>query len=83
MPRYHFVVRAHDRTHDELDRMHFPNHEAAREHGHRIVPELREGGYNPENAGSYTTKRNKRSIRSRFEQLRLAPPLLLCLPLHR
>jgi uncharacterized protein DUF6894 len=49
--RYHFVVRAADHTHDDPDGTHFPNHEAAREHGHRIVRELREGGgYNPEDA---------------------------------
>ena len=50
MPRYHFVVRAHDHTHNDLDGTHFPNHEAAREHGHRIVRELREGGYCPDGA---------------------------------
>jgi hypothetical protein len=64
MPRYHFVVRAHDRTHDELDRMHFPNHEAAREHGHRIVRELREGGYNPENAALLIHDETEQTIHS-------------------
>jgi hypothetical protein len=47
---YHFVVHEPDRTHDDPDGTHFPSHEAAREHGYRIVRELREGGYNPANA---------------------------------
>jgi hypothetical protein len=46
MPRYHFVVRAPDHTHDDPDGTHFPNHDTAREHGHRIVRELADGGYN-------------------------------------
>jgi len=33
MPYYHFVVRAPDYTYDDPDGTHFPNHEAAREHG--------------------------------------------------
>jgi hypothetical protein len=50
MPRYHFVVRAPDHTHDDPDGVHLPDHEAARDHGHRIVRELNEGGYHPGNA---------------------------------
>ena len=50
MPRYHFVVHAPDHRHDDPEGVHFPDHEAAREHGHRIVRELREGGYSPEGA---------------------------------
>jgi len=50
MPYYHFVVRAPDYTYDDPDGTHFPNHEAAREHGHRVVRELREDGYDPRNA---------------------------------
>jgi hypothetical protein len=45
MPRYHFVVRVSDHTHDDHEGVHLPNHEAAREHGDRIVRELREDGY--------------------------------------
>jgi len=45
MPRYHFVVSAPEHTHDDSDGAQFPNHEAAREHGHRIVRELTEDGY--------------------------------------
>ena len=59
MPRYHFVVRAPDHTHDDPDGMHLPNHEAATEQAHRIVRELTEDGYRP---GTPLT-------RSRFERL--------------
>jgi hypothetical protein len=45
VPRYHFVVRAPDQTLDDQDGIHFPNHQAAREHGHRIARELREAGH--------------------------------------
>ena len=49
-PRYHFVVRALDHTHDDPDGMHLPNHEAARDQGHRIVRELTEEGCRPGDA---------------------------------
>jgi hypothetical protein len=45
MPRYHFVVRALDQTLDDPDGIHFSTHQAAREHGHRVVRELREEGH--------------------------------------
>lgn len=50
MPRFHFVVREMDHTHDDPDGMDFSNHEFAKEHGHRIVRELSEDGYRPGNA---------------------------------
>ena len=50
LPCYHFVVRAADYTLDDHEGTQFSNHEAAREHGHRIVRELREDGYNPGDA---------------------------------
>ena len=50
MPRYHFVVRAPDHTHDDPDGVQLPSHEAARDEAHRIVRELKEDGYHPENA---------------------------------
>jgi len=50
MPRYHFVVRQPDHTHDDPDGVHLPNQEAARNHGDRIVSELKEGGYRPGDA---------------------------------
>src|SRR5215472_15878554 len=50
MPRYHFVVREPDHTHDDPDGVHLPNHDAAKDHGDRIVRELKEDGYHPGNA---------------------------------
>ncbi len=47
---YHFVVRAPDHTHDDPHGSHFPNHFTVREYGHRIVRELKEGGYYPGDA---------------------------------
>lgn len=55
MPRYHFVVRAPDYTLDDQDGTHFSSHEDAREHGHRIVRELKEDGYNPGGAAVLIT----------------------------
>jgi hypothetical protein len=50
MPRYHFVVREPDHTHDDPDGVHLPNHNVAKDHGNRIVSELKDGGYFPGNA---------------------------------
>ncbi len=50
MPRYHFVVHAPDHSHDDPFGTILMGHEAAREHGHRIVRELKEGGYHPPGA---------------------------------
>ena len=50
MPRYHFLVCEPDHTHDDPDGMHLPNHDAAKDHGDRIVRELKDGGYCPDNA---------------------------------
>jgi hypothetical protein len=50
MPRFHFVVRAPEHTLGDPDGMEFPNHQAAREHGHRIARELREDGRVPGDA---------------------------------
>jgi hypothetical protein len=50
MPRYHFVVCEPDHTHDDPDGMHLPNPDAAKDHGRRIVRELKDGGYCPGNA---------------------------------
>jgi hypothetical protein len=47
VPRYHFVVHAQDHKHDDPLGTFLSGHEAAREHGHRIVRELKEGGYDP------------------------------------
>ena len=64
MPCYHFVVRAADYTLDDQNGEHFSNHEAAREHGHRIVRELREDGYNPGNAALLIEDETKQIIHS-------------------
>jgi hypothetical protein len=45
MPRYHFVVREPDFTHDDPDGEHLPDDDAARDEGYRIVRELKESGY--------------------------------------
>ena len=50
MPRYHFVVCEADHTHDDPDGMHLPSRDAAKDHGNRIVHELKDGGYCPGNA---------------------------------
>jgi len=47
MPRYHFVVREADHTHDDPEGVHLPNHDAAKDHGSHIVRELKDGGYCP------------------------------------
>lgn len=50
MPRYHFVVHTPGYKHDDPLGMILPGPAAAREHGHRIVRELKEGGYEPPGA---------------------------------
>jgi hypothetical protein len=45
--RYYFVVEAPDHKHDDPWGIHLPDHEAAKDYGHRIVKELKEGGYHP------------------------------------
>jgi hypothetical protein len=50
MPRYHFVVREADYTHDDPDGVQLPSHDAAKDHESRIVRELKDGGYCPGSA---------------------------------
>jgi hypothetical protein len=50
MPRYHFVVREQDFTHDDPDGVHLPSTDAARDEGYRIVRELKQDGYGAGNA---------------------------------
>jgi hypothetical protein len=50
MPRYHFVVCETDHTHDDPEGVQLPSHDAAKDHGNRIVRELKDGGYCPGNA---------------------------------
>ena len=47
MARFYFVVRAPDHRHDDPFGTHLANHNAAGDYAHRIVRELREGGYAP------------------------------------
>ena len=54
VPRGHFVVCEPDYTDDDPDGMHLPNHDAAKDHGDRIVRELKDGGYCPGNAALVT-----------------------------
>ena len=42
MPRYHFVVCEPDHTHDDPDGMPLPNYDAAKDHGNRIMRELKD-----------------------------------------
>jgi hypothetical protein len=50
MPRYHFVVHAPDHHHDDPDGSVLPDPQAAKEHGHRLIRELKEGDYHPPGA---------------------------------
>jgi len=43
-------LRQPDHTHDDPDGMHLPNHDAAKDFASRIVRELKDDGYCPENA---------------------------------
>jgi hypothetical protein len=45
MPRYHFVVREPDFTHEDPEGEHLPNDDATRDEAQRIVRELKESGY--------------------------------------
>lgn len=45
MPRYHFVVRESNFTHDDPHGVHLPNDDAARNQGQRMVRELKNDGY--------------------------------------
>lgn len=45
MGRYHFIIRAADRTYDDPDGEPFVSEGAAMDHGCRIVRELRADGF--------------------------------------
>jgi len=64
MPRFHFVVREPDHTHDDPEGTHFPNHEAAREHGHQIVRELSEDSFTLGNASLLIQDERRETIHS-------------------
>jgi hypothetical protein len=50
MPRYHFVVHLAGNKYDDPDGMILAGPNAAKEHGHRLVRELKEDGYHPPGA---------------------------------
>ena len=47
MPRYYFVVHAGDHGHDDPYGTDLADHHAAHAYAHRIIRELKEGGYHP------------------------------------
>ena len=49
-PRYYFVGRTADHSHDDPHGTDLADHHAARAYAYRIVQELREGGYHPPGA---------------------------------
>jgi hypothetical protein len=47
MRRYRFVIHASDHTYDDPDSEPFISEAAAKDHGRRIIRELREDGFDP------------------------------------
>jgi len=64
VPRYHFVVHATDHRHDDQFGTVLPGHDDAREYGHRIVRELKEGGYAPVGAALHVLDEAGETIHS-------------------
>jgi hypothetical protein len=64
MPRYHFVVCAPDDTIDGSDGIDFLTDDAAKDHGDRVVRELKDGGYNPPGAVLHVQDEAKHTIHS-------------------
>ena len=58
-------LRQPDHTHDDPDGMHLPNHDAAKDHGNRIVHELKDGGYCPGNAALHRKSENSKLVPGR------------------
>lgn len=50
LPRYYFVVRAQDHEHLDPDGMILAGPNTAKEHGRRVVDELKQDGYHPPGA---------------------------------
>jgi hypothetical protein len=50
MPRYHFIIDVPDHTYDDPDGANFPGDGAAKDFGHQLIYELKEGGF--ESAGA-------------------------------
>jgi hypothetical protein len=64
MPRYLFVVCAPDHRHDDQFGTALLSNHAAREHGQRIVRELKEGGYDPPGAVLYVQDESGQTLHS-------------------
>jgi hypothetical protein len=64
MPLYRFLVRASDHTHDDPLGTVLPGHGSAREHAHRIIRELKDGGYDPPGATLVVTDESGETIHS-------------------
>jgi hypothetical protein len=64
VPRYYFAVQATDFQYDDSEGAPFPDHDAARTHGQRIVRELKEGGYHPPGTVLYVLDETRQTIQS-------------------
>jgi hypothetical protein len=64
MPRYHFVVYAPDQKQDDPHGLILPGPLAAKEYGHRVVRELKEGGYHPPGATLHVLDETGKTIHS-------------------
>jgi len=58
------IVQFPDQMHDDPEGQHFPSHDAARDHGHRIVRELKEGGYHAPGAVLHVRDETGQTIHS-------------------
>ena len=64
MPRYRFVIHTHnDKLHDESGTI-LPGSLAAKEYGHRVVRELKAGGYDPPGATLHVLDETGETIHS-------------------
>jgi hypothetical protein len=64
MPRYYFVVRAQDHERTDPDGMILAGPNTAREHGYRVVRELKDGGYRPAGATLHVLDETGETIHS-------------------
>jgi hypothetical protein len=64
MPRFYFIIDVPDHTYDDPDGMRFLNHEAAKEFGHQIIRELKDGGFESAGAVLYVTDESGHTIHS-------------------
>jgi len=62
VPSYYFAVHAPDDRYDDPEGADFPDHDAARKYGQRIVSELKEGGYDPPGTILYVLDETRQAI---------------------